>query len=169
MFECNFKFASILQLQGTTMNTAKSLDILNHLIEINNDRLEGYKTAGKETIETDVQALIAECIATSQKCREELANEVRILGGTPLEGTTTAGKIFRVWMDVKAGITLTDRRTILNSCQYGDEVTIQVYETVLAKKTDDLSDTQQTMIEAQYILIKADHDGVKNLRDMSPK
>jgi uncharacterized protein (TIGR02284 family) len=151
------------------VNTEKSLEILNQLIEINNDRLEGYKTAGEETVEADVQLLVAECIATSQKCREELAKELRMLGGTPIEGTTTAGKIFRVWMDVKAGITLTDRRSILNSCQYGDEMTIQSYEEVLAKHLEDLTISQQNMVRAQCVLIKADRDGVKNLRDMSPK
>lgn len=136
---------------------------------MHNDRLEGYKTAGQETVEADVQLLVAECIATSQKCREELAKEVHMLGGTPWEGTTTAGKIYRVWMDVKAGITLTDRRSILNSCVYGDEMTIQAYEEVLVKNLEDLTVSQQDIVKAQCVLIKADHDGIKNLRDMSSK
>jgi uncharacterized protein (TIGR02284 family) len=151
------------------MDTVKSIDVLNSLIEVNNDRIEGYKTALTETHEADVRLLFEECAQTSQTCHRELSHEIRTLGGTPLVGTGVAGKFFRIWMDVKAAMTITDRRTVLHSCQYGDEMTIQSYEEVLAKHLEDLTISQQNMVRAQCVLIKADRDGVKNLRDMSPK
>jgi uncharacterized protein (TIGR02284 family) len=152
-----------------TMKTETSINVLNSLIEINNDRIEGYETASKETDEADVKTLFAECSKTSQHCNAELIYEVQTLGGTPLEGTKMSGKFFRVWMDVKAAVTITDRRTILKSCELGEEFAIQKYKDVLAKNLVDLTSEQQTMINEQYVLIQADHDGVKNLRDMSPK
>ena len=151
------------------MNTVKSIEILNSLIEVNNDRIEGYKTALTETHEADVRLLFEECTQTSRNCHRELSHEVRTLGGTPLVGTRAAGKFFRIWMDLKAAMTITDRRTVLNSCQYGDEMAVQSYEIVLTKHLEDLTIPQQNMVKAQCVLIKADHDGVKNLRDMSPK
>lgn len=151
------------------MNTTKLINILNRLVEVNNDRLEGYKTALAETHEADVRLLFEECARTSQNCHAELSTEIRALGGSPFKGTRISGKFFRIWMDVKAAITMTERRTILNSCQYGDEMAIQSYEEVLLKHLHNLTISQQNMVQAQYELIKADHDGIKNLRDQSPK
>ena len=38
------------------MNTEKSIEILNSLIQINNDRIQGYETASKETEEVDLKS-----------------------------------------------------------------------------------------------------------------
>ncbi|MBA3682937.1 MAG: PA2169 family four-helix-bundle protein [Bacteroidetes bacterium] len=144
------------------METEKSITALNKLIEINNDRIEGYVTASKETKEVDLKSLFSELIKTSQQCRAELANEVHKLGGTPVEGTKISGKFFRVWMDVKAALVDNDRKTILNSCETGEDVAVDTYKEVL---DESLSAVQQLMISDQLRLIKADHDKIKNLRD----
>lgn len=39
------------------MNTEKSIDVLNNLIEINDERLDGYETASKVTYESDLISL----------------------------------------------------------------------------------------------------------------
>lgn len=80
----------------------KEIEVLNTLITINNDRIEGYETASKETEELDLKNLFAQFIATSKKCKQELVKEVNMLGGKEVEGTTTSGNFFRAWMDVKA-------------------------------------------------------------------
>lgn len=149
------------------MNQEKSIEVLNTLIEINNDRIEGYETASEETEETDLKTLFSQLMKTSQKCKTELVNEVHKLGGTPIEGTRTTGKFFRVWMDVKAAITGKNRKAILNSCEYGEDVAVSTYADVLKNDIEDITPEQQDMIEAQYTLIKADHDKVKDLRDRS--
>ena len=87
------------------MEKEKTIEVLNTLITINNDRIEGYETAAKETEEQELKTLFAQFIATSHKCKQELVTEVTKLGGKPEEGTMTSGKFFRVWMDVKAAIT----------------------------------------------------------------
>ena len=87
------------------MEKEKTIEVLNTLITINNDRIEGYDTATKETDEQDLKTLFAEFTATSQKCKQELVTEVTKLGGKIAEGTMTSGKFFRVWMDVKAALT----------------------------------------------------------------
>ena len=102
---------------------------------------------------------------TSQDCRAELIDEVTQLGGEPVEGTTASGKFFRAWMDVKSALTGQDRKAILNSCEYGEDVAVDTYKKVLENNTEDLTEDQLTMVEEQYNLIKADHDMVKSLRD----
>lgn len=147
------------------MENQKSIDVLNTLIEINNDRIEGYETAAKETDETDLKALFAQLAQTSHECRAELVDEVTALGGKPDEGTKVSGKFFRVWMDVKAALTGKDRKAILNSCEYGEDHAVDTYKKVLENDAEELTSDQIAMIEEQYALIKADHDTVKSLRD----
>ena len=148
------------------MENEKTIEVLNTLITINNDRIEGYETAAKETEEQDLKTLFARFAATSLKCITELKIEVTKLGGTPAEGTMVSGKFFRVWMDIKAALTGKDRKTILNSCEYGEDMAKGTYEKVLKNDTENLSTEQQAMIKAQHILLVADHDQVKSMRDL---
>jgi len=147
------------------MEDKKAIDVLNKLIEINNDRIEGYETASKETDETELKTLFTQLAQTSQECNGELIDEVSQLGGDPVEGTKTSGKFFRAWMDVKSALTGKDRKAILNSCEYGEDVAVNTYKRVLENNTDDLTEDQLAMVEGQHDLIKADHDMVKSLRD----
>ena len=147
------------------MHNENKIEVLNTLITINNDRIVGYETAAKETEEQDLKTLFAQFSATSQKCKQELSNEVSKLGGTPTEGTLTTGKFFRVWMDVKAALTGKDRKAILNSCEYGEDAAKDTYKKALENNEDNLSAEQYSMIKAQHILLVADHNKVKSMRD----
>jgi|SRR5687768_13177739 len=147
------------------MENNKSIDALNTLIEINNDRIEGYKTASNETDEIDLKVLFNWLADTSDKCRANLILEVVNLGGTPAEGTKISGKFFRTWMDVKAAITGKDRKAIFSSCEFGEDVAVNTYKKVLKDDTEELTQDQIALVEEQYDLIKADHDTVKGLRD----
>jgi uncharacterized protein (TIGR02284 family) len=147
------------------MENEKAIAALNALITINNDRIEGYETASKETEESDLKTLFAGFISNSQKCKMELVREVNLLGGEEAEGTKVSGKFFRVWMDVKAALTGKDRETILNSCEFGEDQAQDTYVDVIEKEFEHLNAGQQTMIFEQKSLLKADHDHVKAMRD----
>lgn len=147
------------------METAKTIDVLNELITINNDRIEGYQTASDETEEQDLKALFSQFISTSQKCKRELVSEVNRLGGEVADGTKTSGKFFRLWMDAKAALTGKDRKVILDSCEFGEDVAKGTYEKVLKDNLAELTSEQQTMLRTQHSVIKTDHDKVKSMRD----
>lgn len=147
------------------MQNENTIEVLNSLITINNDRIEGYETASKETEEHDLKTLFARFISTSQKCKQALEKEVRTLGGEIAEGTKTSGKFFRVWMDVKAALTGKDRKAILNSCEFGEDEAQDTYEKALVNESRYLTASQQNMIIEQKASLKADHDHVKTLRD----
>ena len=147
------------------MENQKQIDVLNTLITINNDRIEGYETASKETDEQDLKKLFTQFALTSQKCKKELGVEVLKLGSKPAEGTKTSGKFFREWMDVKAALTGKDRKAILNSCEYGEDVAVDTYKKVLKDNLSDITGKQQKLLISQHALIKADHDKVKSMRD----
>lgn len=147
------------------MDKENVIEVLNTLITINNDRIEGYETASKETEEQDLKTLFARFISTSQKCKQELVIEVNKIGCEAAEGTLTSGKFFRVWMDVKAALTGRDRKAILSSCDYGEDEAEETYENALENDFDYLSAEQQIMIFDQKTLLKADHNHIKALHD----
>lgn len=149
------------------MTANNSVDVLNKLIEINNDRVAGYETAMGETKETDLQSLFRELMATSQNALSELRAEVSRLGGKVEEGTMLSGKIYRAWMDAKAAVTGGDRGAILSSCEYGEDVALDAYNHVLEEHTDVLTNDQLDMIRKQQTKIRADHDRVRSLRDQA--
>jgi len=148
------------------MENSKNIDALNKLIEINNDRIEGYETASKEAKDTDLKILFGELAATSHKNVSELSAEVTRLGGKPEEGTRVTGKFFRAWMDVKAALTGNDRHAILDSCEFGEDKALETYESVL-EKGNELSGEHTQLVSQQQTTLRADHDRVKALRDAS--
>src|SRR6186997_1140060 len=79
----------------------KTSEVLNDLIQINNDRVEGYEKAANETDikDVDLRSLFSEFASDSRRYANELAKYVVT---EPAVGTTVRGKIYRVWMDVKA-------------------------------------------------------------------
>ncbi len=147
------------------MKNEKTIEALNTLVQINNDRIEGYETAIKETKEKDLKDLFMELSRTSFKCKNALDDTILKLGGTPTESTKITGKFFRMWMDVKVALSSNDRKTILNSCEFGEDMAVETYNKVLRDNAEDLSAEQLKMVQDQFTLINADHYKVKNLRN----
>ena len=145
------------------MEKVNSIDVLNTLVEINNDRIEGYKKAIENTEERDLKDLFSTFQQTSRKCQADLISEINRIGGKATVGTTASGKFFRGWMDVKSVLTGNDRKSILNSCEYGEENANETYQRVLEEEIEHLSPQQQSMIKAQRNLIKADESKIKSL------
>lgn len=145
------------------MEKDKSINVLNRLITINNDRIQGYETAIDETKDQDLKSQFAQFIQTSRNCKQELIDAVVRLGGKPDDGTRMDGEIYRAWMDFKAMATGKDRKAILKSCEYGEDVAVNTYEKAL--KDEDLSPAFRSMVSEQHSKIKADHDEVKSMRD----
>jgi uncharacterized protein (TIGR02284 family) len=145
------------------MENKEKVDILNNLLEINNDRIEGYTHASKETEEMDLKSLFSQLSAASYKNKLELTDEITKMGGKPVEGTRNTGKLYRAWMDVKAALTNKDRKSILNSCEYGEDVAVKNYEDALKDMTT--GSELYNKINNQFITIKDGHNKVKKLRD----
>lgn len=147
------------------MKNEKTVDTLNTLVEINNDRIEGYHTASEGTKDQDLKSMFSKFAQSSVKFRRELAGEITNLGGTPTDGTKNSGKLFRAWMDVKAAVTGNDREAILNSCEFGEDNARDTYEDVLKNETEYLNTGQISMINSQMSSLREDHDKVKSMRD----
>jgi uncharacterized protein (TIGR02284 family) len=139
----------------------KQIEILNSLIEINSDRIEGYNTATANVKDLDLKLLFSQFMQTSENCKNELVEMILELRGTAIIDTDTMAMIHRAWMDFKAMINDGDRISILQSCEYGEEVTVTVYKNVFIKEAGALSDSILSKLKAQHLLLHADHEKVK--------
>lgn len=148
-------------------NNEKTIGILNDLIRINHDRVVGYEKAIDELKDgdSDLSTLFQRYITESRGYADELTHEVTRLGGDPAEGTTNSGKIYRVWMDLKAAVTGHDRKTVLENCEFGEDAAQKAYD--MALNTDDASYEAplRDLIVRQKAQLKVGHDEVKRLRD----
>jgi uncharacterized protein (TIGR02284 family) len=146
-------------------HNAINREILNDLIEINNDRIKGYEKAIEELKpeDHDLKTLFVEMVGQSHKHKLALAEEVQVLGGEADAGTTTSGKIYRAWMDVKAIFTGHDRQTVLNNCEFGEDAAQKAYK--MALDTEGLAAYLHTMVAAQKADLRLSHDQIKALRD----
>ena len=148
------------------MNTENSIFALNTLIEINNDRIECYENASKETVEPELKNMFSEFQKSSQKIKAALVNEVQKMGGTSIKETKKNNVFLRILRDIKTHLIIKDRDDILSTCEYYDFVAIQNYNEVLNNYPKDLSTELQKMLVSQQLYIKADHDKVKYINDM---
>lgn len=144
----------------------RAIEVLNDLIRINNDRVEGYEKAIDKTKATDVdlRAVFGNMAQESRKYANELTTQVRRLGGDPASGTTASGKIYRVWMDVKSGMSSSDRKSVLEECEYGEDAAQKAYEKAL-EPGNDLPTDIRALIHDEKSNLKNSHDTIRNYRD----
>jgi uncharacterized protein (TIGR02284 family) len=145
----------------------KIISILNDLVRINHDRVVGYEKAIEELKDgdADLKVLFQRYVTESREYAQELTLEVGRLGGDPAQGTTNSGKIYRVWMDLKAAIAGKDRKTILDNCEFGEDAAQKAYDLALNSDVE-LEPSLRDLIVRQKATLKTGHDEVKRLRDM---
>lgn len=148
----------------TKEKTEKIVTQLNDLVEINNDRIQGYERAIAENEDEELDYLFITMASHSKTNKADLAREISLLGGIPTEGTKTSGKLFRMWMDIKAALTGKNKEEILLSCEFGETAAIDTYDTVIEDKAAVLTEQLHTLIESQKKGIQGDYERIKSLR-----
>jgi uncharacterized protein (TIGR02284 family) len=145
----------------------RAVEVLNDLIRINNDRVEGYEKAVRETNETDadLRNIFNRMAQESRNYTQELTDKVRRLGGEPASGTTASGKIYRTWMDIKSGFSRSERKSVLEECEFGEDAAQKAYEKALAPDSD-LTPDVRTLVQKEKTSLKSSHDTIKSYRDM---
>lgn len=145
----------------------KLVEVLNDLIAINNDRVKGYEKAIEETkdLDLDLQAMFQGMANDSRQYVTELTQEVGKLGGESTTNTTASGKIYRVWMDVKATFTGHGRESILESCEFGEDAAQKAYTSALSSDTEMPADVRQ-VVTSQQASLQTAHNLIKKYRDL---
>ncbi len=143
----------------------KTAEALNDLIIINNDRYEGYQKAKEQTTDPDLKTIFSAYSTQSLANNEKLRSLVPATEETPeRDETRLTGKFYRAWMDVKNALDEGNRKKILSSCEYGEDVAKRAYEDALGDRAE-LSPETVATIKNQYDDILKAHNQVKALRD----
>lgn len=137
--------------------------MLEDLVKINNDRIEGYQKAIKQTDDSELKSLFDRMVADSKQYTAQLNKYLRGLGEERERDSTFAGKIYRTWMDVKVSFGGDSRHAILSSCEYGEDAAQRSYREALQQE---LPADLREIIGQQQRALKAAHDEIRHLRDV---
>lgn len=139
-------------------------ETLNDLVQIHNDRIAGYEKSLKELKpeDEDLKPNFLNYIKQSHDFKSALGTEIQVLKGTIDTDTTTGGKLYRMWMDVKSAFTGNNDHTILSNAEFGEDNVQKAYRNALK---EDLPQNIRELVQAQQTELKQAHDEVKALRD----
>jgi len=147
--------------QSTTCKT------LIDLVQILHDGQKGFKKASEDVKDHRLKEIFSRFSLQRSKFAGELSEELRSLGETDPqnEGSTAAGAMHRVWIDLKAAITGNDNHAILSEAERGEDAAVKAYKDAL--EDEDLPSSLRDTITRQAVEVKAAHDEVRALRDSS--
>ncbi|MBE7178688.1 MAG: PA2169 family four-helix-bundle protein, partial [Mucilaginibacter polytrichastri] len=112
----------------------KTIEVLNDLAQINNDRIAGFQDALKnlDAEDVDLKAIFSEYSDQSRKFSQELSAAVGALGGDPETSKSASGALHRAWIDVKAVFTDHGRKSILEEAERGEDAIKKAYREALS-------------------------------------
>jgi uncharacterized protein (TIGR02284 family) len=151
-----------------TENRDELIQVLNDLVRINNDRLEGYEKVIETTKEddTDLVGVFNSMIGESRKNKAELVEAIESAGGHADFGeTTNSGKLYRFWMKIKETLSGNDRRSVLDDCEFGEDAAQKAYQEALESDAVMDADTRKLIMD-QKTSLRNSHDIIKRLRDL---
>src|ERR1700736_3599499 len=137
---------------------------LNGLLEISRDGEQGFHACAEGVRSPNLKALFE---AAARHCAEgavELEAKVRSLGGEPAQGGSISGSMHRAWTNIKSTITGMSEHAVLAECERGEDAAKTAYEAALQKN---LPSVVRSLVERQYEGVKANHDRVRNLRNVA--
>jgi uncharacterized protein (TIGR02284 family) len=150
-----------------TDNARESISILRDLVKINNDRIEGYINAIDETPEEqqNLVSLFRQMIEQSEGNVQELQALIQSLGGDQQDHSTTSmGKVYRLWMDIRAGLPGNTTQTVLDLCKFGEDAALRAYKEAIESDVMLDSDVRDVILRQESELMDA-HDNIKAHRD----
>ncbi len=146
--------------------TENSLEVLNDLIKINNDRVDGFQKSIKDLGDgdQDLKTIFEQYSQQSRQFSQELTAQAAKIGGDAETSNTVSGTLHRAWIDVKSVFTGQDRKSILQEAERGEDAIKKAYRDALSPDSG-VSSEYTSILNQQAGEIQAAHDKIKALRD----
>jgi len=144
-------------------NSEKAVEVLNDLVKIHNDRIQGYERATVEVEDADLKQLFTSFIGDSHKFKLALATEVQTFHKDIENTTSSSGDIHRTWLNVKAFFSGHTTKSVLEECEFGEDATQKAYKSAIEDEA--VPAYIKDILTEQEVSLKAAHDKVKALRD----
>lgn len=141
----------------------KVISTLNELIETSKDGEKGFALAAKDTKEPALMLLFSEGEQSCRAAVAELQDLVRKLGGNPEEDGSMKAAVHRGWLSLKSAATSRDSKAILEECERGEDYAKAKYAEAMKLE---LPEAAREVVARQYKGVIANHDRVRDLRDL---
>jgi uncharacterized protein (TIGR02284 family) len=148
-------------------NQEERIDVLNDLVHINNDRIEGYEKAigMLKPDNQELRPIFEQMVHESEAIKQELVTVIRKHDGeADGDATTEKGKIYRVWMDIRNAFSTDKAENVLELCEYGEDAAQKAYQEALESEDTQGADIRELIVRQKEQLKNA-HNTIRNLRD----
>lgn len=139
--------------------------VTKDLMETLEDGRDGFAAAA-EKLENDGEPALAQAFRELGARRGQMSDELKTIaasyGDQIDESGSVLAKVHRGWMAVKDAIAGSDPDGVLDAAEQGEDHAVSQYEEALAA---DISPEFKSVLERQFVDIRAAHDQVKALRD----
>ena len=133
---------------------------LNDLIETCRDGQEGFRLAAEGAKDSELKVLFQQFSQQRANFSNELAAEVRRLGGNPENSGSLSGAVHRGWINIKSAVTGGDDDAIISECERGEDVAKAAYQKVDYAA---LPGPAAEVVRRQAAEVRATHDRVRAL------
>ncbi|MFL9832633.1 PA2169 family four-helix-bundle protein [Chryseobacterium terrae] len=153
------------------MENSKTIDVLNDLLHITNDRIKGFERVEGKVWESysDLKGEYDKMISQSKIMKNEIINLITERGGNADENTTSlAGNLHRTWIDIKNSLPVTnnDQETLENVI-FGEKHAIEAYDNAL--KSGDLCSESSEVIANQLKQLRVSYNQFSNIERYKSK
>lgn len=143
------------------LSTSEFVSVLNDLIETCKDGENGFREAAQEIKNPALKALFLDYANERGQYAAELQQSLSQLGQAPETSGSVAASLHRRWIDLKSAITGKSDQAVIDECERGEDIALERYRNAIAQ---DLPNDLKSIVERQFVGVKAVHDKVRNLK-----
>lgn len=147
------------------MENNKEVDVLNNLLQITNDRLEGFKNVDTKMISSypKLRDEYDQGVIQSNRMRTELTSLIQESGGDPSDTATVAGGLHRTWIAVKNSLSFNNGEATLENFLFGESAAIKAFENAL--ESGDLCQENSRVVKNQLNELKDSYRKFESLEE----
>lgn len=147
------------------MNNEKTVSVLNDLLNITNDRIEGFSKVEDKVWDTHsaLKSDYDQMVLESQSMKNDLIRLINERGGDADNTTSTAGAFHRAWIDVKNTFASDKDESTLENVVFGEKAAIDAYEDAL--ESGDLCPESSRVVSDQLHHLKSSYSKFESLED----
>lgn len=151
------------------MENKKTVSVLNDLVQIINDRIEGFGKVDGKIWERypDIKEEYERMISRSKVMKNELIDLIREKGGEAQDSPSVAGAIHRTWIDIKNSLPVNTEESTLENVVFGERAAVETYQKAL--DSGDLDDQSYQIVAEQLQNLKSSYEQFKNIEEYKKK
>lgn len=140
------------------MDNTKTVATLNDLLNITNDRIQGFNKVEEKVwdnysyLKNDYEQMVKE----SQTMKSDLISLITERGGEADDTSTTAGALHRTWIDLKNSFTGDNAESTLENVVFGEKAAIDSYQEAL--QSGDLCSQSTVVVADQLEQLKSSYN-----------